>query len=181
MDDVLKKYFDGFRRSGKLPPELRGKVDATLFPDLDQLRRMRNYRIGLMAEFPQLGMRLKGAIDELLINKQGEHVVFDFKTRGYPTKEDTHTHYQDQLDLYALLLKKNRMTPADYGYLFFIHPTSFSRGRATFASNIMRVEVKWQDGFAMLEEVKKTIDGSKPRAHRDCEYCMYRSPQAPMF
>lgn len=181
MDDVLKHYFDHYRAQGSLPPELNGKVNARLYPDIEKLRQMRNYRVGLAADFPGLGMRLKGAIDELLVNPSGEHVILDFKTRGYKVKDDTHEHYRDQLHLYTLLLKENEMPPADYGYLLFLHPTGFARGQATFATEVMRLPTSWQTGMAILEEVREILRQPIPKAHGDCEYCLYRAAGDQLF
>ena len=102
MDGTFKQYFDAHRAAGTLPPEIDGKVRGKLFPDRTKLDVWRNNWKGLRAEFPDYDLELKGAIDELLILDNGTVVPFDFKTRGYPTKADTHEHYRHQLDLYAL-------------------------------------------------------------------------------
>ncbi|OGY20771.1 MAG: hypothetical protein A3A65_01185 [Candidatus Chisholmbacteria bacterium RIFCSPLOWO2_01_FULL_49_14] len=175
MDEVLKKYFDAYRLRGELPPELKGKITDALYPDFTKLKKMRQIFHGLVAEFPELDMRLKGAIDELLVNKQGQHVVFDFKTRGYPVKADTHEHYQDQVNLYALLLEKNNLPPADYGYLFFIHPTEYAVCKATFHPQIVKMNSDWRQGMNILQEVKSLLEGPEPQAHSSCAYCLYRS------
>jgi CRISPR/Cas system-associated exonuclease Cas4 (RecB family) len=181
MDEVLKDYFDKFRTQGKLPPEIKGRVKGKLFPNLTKLKIWRQNFKGLTAKFPEINILLKGAIDELLINNNDEYVVFDFKTRGFPLKEDTHEHYQDQLDLYALLLEKNGMTPANYGYLFFLYPTEFDQGKATFKSEVVEMKVHWKNGLAVLGKVKEILDGPLPKAHTDCQYCLYRASSAKIF
>jgi CRISPR/Cas system-associated exonuclease Cas4 (RecB family) len=181
MDEILKNYFDSFRIQNKLPPEIRGKVKGKLYPDLSKLKPMRQNFKGLVAEFPKLNIKLKGAIDELLVNDEGLYVVFDFKTRGYPLKADTHKHYQNQLDLYAILLEKNGLIPANYGYLFFIHPTKYEQGKATFKSEIVEMKIHWKNGLKILAEVKEILEGPLPKAHTDCEYCLYRSSTMSLF
>lgn len=181
MDGVLKKYFDKFRVQGRLPPEIEGKVKGRLYPNLKKLEPMRQNFKGLASEFPEYNIKLKGAIDELLINEEGLHVVFDFKTRGYPIKTDTHRHYQDQLDLYALLLKKNGFSPADYGYLLFIYPTEFKEGKATFKSEVVKMQVDWKNGLTILGKVQEILEGPLPEAHTDCEFCLYRSTAMNVF
>ena len=178
MDEVLKSYFDEFRSRGDLPPEIKGKVIGRLYPNLTRLKIMRQNFKGLTAQIPDFDMRLKGAIDELLVNNEGQHVIFDFKTRGYPIKVDTHKYYQDQLDLYALLLERNGLRPADYGYLFFLHPTTYEAGKATFTSEIVKMNVHWKNGLAILKDVRDILKGPLPKAHTDCEYCLYRSTAA---
>lgn len=177
MDGIFKKYFDTYRKKGKLPPEIDGKVDGKLFTDLSKLDPWRNINFGkggLYAQFPDLNIQLRGAIDELLINSRGEHVQFDFKTRGYPTKEDTHKHYQHQLDLYSLLFKKNNLKTANYGYLLFFWPKEYKEGGASFETELKKLSVRPEKGMKILQEVQQIINDPKPEAHEDCAYCMYR-------
>ena len=106
MDGVFKGYFDRYRGTGELPSEIDGKVKGKLFEDVGKLNIWRSRFNGLQAEFSEFNMILKGAIDDLLVAPDGKYIPFDFKTRGYAIKEDTHKHYQHQLDLYSLLLEK---------------------------------------------------------------------------
>lgn len=66
MDGVFKVYFDKYRGSGKLPPEIEGKVAGTLFEDGEQLNQWRSRIGGFMADFPEFNIILKGLIDDLL-------------------------------------------------------------------------------------------------------------------
>lgn len=177
MDELFKNYFDTYRAKGKLPPEIEGKVDGKLFDDMDKLKPWREIdfgRGGLNAQFPDLNIHLRGAIDELLINDKGEYVMFDFKTRGYPTKHDTHKHYQHQLDLYSLLFKENGMKPANYGYLLFFWPTEYKQNFTKWDTDLVKLEVGANKGMKILQEVREIADGLKPKAHERCVYCVYR-------
>lgn len=177
MDNVFKKYFDEFRAAGELPPEIEGKVEGTLFQDARQLNRWREFdfgRGGIRAEIPEYGMMVAGAIDDLVVSPEGKYVPFDFKTRGYPTKEDTHEHYRHQLDLYALLFQKNGLEPADYGFLLFFWPQSYSLGMANFKTNLIRMDVSPSRGMSILEKAHTIITGPIPASHEACEYCTYR-------
>src|SRR3989344_4933328 len=53
MDGILKAYFDKYRDTGKLPPEIAGKVEGKLFTDAEQLNQWRSRFGGLMADFPE--------------------------------------------------------------------------------------------------------------------------------
>ena len=177
MDGVFKVYFDSYRAKGELPPEIQGKVEGTLFPDVKKLTGWREFnfgRGGIRAEFPEFDMVLAGAIDELLISPDGKYVPFDFKTRGYPLKDDTHEHYRHQIDLYALLFQKNGMEPADYGYLLLFWPQSYEIGMANFNTQVVRMDVSPSRGHGVLEKAYKIITGPMPPAHEKCEYCNYR-------
>ena len=177
MDDVFKKYFDEYRGGDSLPPEIEGKVEARLFDDRKKLNAWGDLnfgRGGIRASFPEFDIEVAGAIDELLVAPDGKFIPFDFKTRGYPTKEDTHEHYRTQLDLYALLFEKNGHKVAPFGYLLFFWPQSYGIGNANFKSNLIRMEVSPSRGLSVLEEVHTIVTGPSPKLHEKCEYCMFR-------
>ncbi|MBI3420436.1 MAG: PD-(D/E)XK nuclease family protein [Candidatus Sungbacteria bacterium] len=190
MDNVFKKYFDAHRGTGTMPPEIDGKVEGALFGDLARLNAWREFnfgRGGIKAEIKpdELGLQqglfegkesivLSGAIDDLLVAPDGKFVPFDFKTRGYPLKEDTHEHYRYQLDLYGLLFRKNNMEPAEYGYLLFFWPESYEPGSARFTTQLIRMDISPSRGLSILKKAYEIITGSKPDAHKSCEYCAYR-------
>ena len=173
MDGVFKRYFDSYRKKGLLPIEIDGKVIGKLFNDQEQLKIWGNNRKGLQAEFPKYDLILRGAIDDLLIAPNEKFEPFDFKTRGYPIKEDTHEHYQHQLDLYALLFEKNGHPSTDYGYLLFFYPKSYSKNKATFITELVKMNVSPERGLEVLKKVHEIVSGRKPRAQRKCAYCEY--------
>lgn len=177
MDGVFKKYFDEHRKLGVLPPEIEGQVEGALFQDAKQLQKWRDFdygRGGLRAGIEEFDMMVSGAIDDLLVSTDGKYVPFDFKTRGYPTRDDTHEHYRAQLDLYSLLFQRNGMEPANYGYLLFFWPESYHLGTANFKTNLIKMDVSPSRGLAVLERAHTIITGEKPHAHEACEYCVYR-------
>jgi len=177
MDNVFKEYFDSYRKKGKLPPEIDGRVDGVLFSDSVKLKAWResNFgRGGIRAKFPEYDIELGGAIDDLLVSPDNKMIPFDFKTRGYPTKEDTHEHYRHQLDAYALLFEANGMTPADYGYLLFFWPESYETNQAKFHTELVKMSLSPQRGRELLKRVRDIVSGPKPLAHTSCEYCLYR-------
>lgn len=177
MDNVFKEYFDQYRGTDNLPPEITGKVDGRLFDDMAKLDVWRNInfgRGGLKAEFPEYDILLSGAIDELLVAPDGSFIILDFKTRGYPTKPDSHKHYQLQLDLYALLFEKNKMKVFPKGYLLFFWPEKYGKGKANFKTELVETEISASRAYDVLKRVQKIITGEKPSSHSDCEYCSYR-------
>ncbi|MBI4137878.1 MAG: PD-(D/E)XK nuclease family protein [Candidatus Sungbacteria bacterium] len=177
MDNVFKNYFDEYRERGEIPPEIDGKVDGALFQDRGRLQRWREFnfgRGGMRAEIPEYEMTVAGAIDDLLVSPDGRFIPFDFKTRGYPTKEDTHEHYRHQLDLYSFLFEKNGLPPADFGYLLFFWPTSYEMGAANFKTELVKMDVSPSRARGLLKKVRDIVGGPIPPAHHACEYCVYR-------
>src|SRR3989344_4880745 len=108
MDRILKHHFDRFRDKGLLPPELKENEDCKdckLFNEPELMKTWRNNLRGIRWEDEE-GNILFGAVDNIL-QKGDKLIVLDYKTRGYALKEDTADHYQNQLDVYNLLLRKN--------------------------------------------------------------------------
>jgi CRISPR/Cas system-associated exonuclease Cas4 (RecB family) len=177
MDNIFKKYFDQYRETGTLPPEISGKVEGRLFSDMEKLNVWREInfgRGGMRAEFPEYGIILAGAIDELLVGPDGKYIPFDFKTRGYATKEDTHEHYRHQLDLYALLFQKQGFAVADFGYLLFFWPEEYKNHSASFKTELVKMDISPERGKEVLKEVQAIVSGPMPPGHGDCEFCVYR-------
>src|SRR3989344_9310257 len=100
MDRILKIHFDSFIGKG-IPPELKIK-NVKLFDDLKLLEIWRNNFKGI-SYTDSSGNILRGAVDNILV-KGKKLIVLDYKTRGFPLKEDTAAHYQNQLDIYNFLL-----------------------------------------------------------------------------
>lgn len=178
MDQVFKKYFDSFRAQDILPPELEGKVNAKLFKDMEKLNVWRENFKGIQASFPEYGLFLKGAIDDLLVENDGKFVILDFKTRGFPTKENSHTYYQHQLDLYSLLFDKNNYDVASYAYLLFFWPKEYTSAGSRFESDLVKIDVSPERGRKVLESVMHIIKGPLPYAIPSCGFCRYRDFRA---
>jgi len=104
MDKVLKEYFDRFMEKGELPPALSKLKGVKLFDDVELLKVWRTNLRGIQWT-DKKGNLLRGAVDNILV-KGKKLIVLDYKTRGYPLKEDTAAHYQNQMNLYNFLLQK---------------------------------------------------------------------------
>ena len=173
MDRVLKVHFDRFRADNKLPPELKDKkIDAGLFQDIDQLNEWRNARKGL-SWADSNGNILRGAVDDLL-QKGGRLIVLDYKTRGFPCKEDTHKHYQDQLDIYNFLLRKNGHKTEDYAYLLFYVPKEVNaRGDVVFDVDVVKMKIDTKNAEKILKAAIELLEGEMPKPDEECEFCKW--------
>jgi len=179
MDRVLKKHFDSFRDKGKLPPELKkeiGEEKVKLFGDDESekelLEAWRNNKKGIRLE-DEAGNVLMGAVDNILV-KDGKLIVLDYKTRGYPLKEDTHEHYQDQLDAYNLLLKENGYETEDYGYLLFYYPDKvLESGEVVFETKLVKMKANPEHAKKIFDEAIILLNGKCPahHEHEPCEWC----------
>lgn len=171
MDRVLKVHFDSFMKKSELPPELHVLSHMQLFDNEEQLSTWRNYRKGIRWT-DQRGNVICGAIDNLLIHK-GKLVVLDYKTRGYPLKDDTHEYYQDQLNVYTFLLKENGYDTENYAYLLFYHPNKvLPTGEILFHNDLKKIEVSIKDAKKLINDAIKLLESECPEADK-CEWCKW--------
>jgi hypothetical protein len=176
MDKILKEHFDRFMVKGELPPELK-KEDCIkgckLFDDKAKLDVWRSNFKGIEYVDEKSGIMLHGAVDNLLV-KGKKLIVLDYKTRGFPCKEDTHEHYQAQMDLYNFLLRKNGFDTEDYTYLLFYHPDCvLESGEVVFCTTLIKIKTSVSDGEKLFKEAIKIIQGEEPKSHQECEFCKW--------
>jgi|TARA_Y100000310_G_scaffold222258_2_gene223955 hypothetical protein len=157
---------------GKLPPELK-ELDGNvkLFDDKELLEVWRNNLKGIQWKDKDDNL-FRGAVDNIL-KKGNKLIVLDYKTRGFPLKEDTADHYQDQLDIYNLLLRKNSYETEDYAYLLFYHPNKVhENGDVDFHAELVKMKVNVKNAEKIFKKAIKTLKGKIPKG--DCEFCRYK-------
>ena len=177
MDRVLKAHFDVFRDKGELPPELKelnGKVK--LFSDLALLEVWRNNFKGIQWT-DEKGNLFRGAVDNLL-QKEKKLIVLDYKTRGFPLKEDTADHYQDQMDIYNFLLRKNGWETENYAYLLFYHPNKVDpKGYVLFHSDLVKREINADNALSIFQKAIKILEGEMPPSSEECGFCKWANQE----
>lgn len=170
MDKVLKEHFDAFRAKESIPPELRMLPGVKLFDDVALLQVWRNNFKGISWKDAD-GNTLRGAVDNLLV-KERKLIVLDYKTRGYPVKEDTHAHYQDQMDIYSFLLLKNGYETWDYAYLLFYHPLKVhENGDVDFHRHLVKLPVDAGNAERILTKALRVLRGQLPESDVECGWC----------
>ena len=176
MDRIIKDYFDAFRAKNTIPPELEGKVEGELFPDLEQLQVWRDWRKGLRFEDQKLDAVLKGALDDLLID--GKFCIpLDYKTRGAPPKEgQSEKYYQTQLDCYALLLKKNGLEIKEHAYLIYYYPDSITEKHLVrFNVEVVKLETNPERAYKVFTDAVRCYNDPIPPRHTECGFCAWYS------
>ena len=174
MDKVLKEYFDSYMKKGLLPPELSELKGFALFDDEELLRIWRNNRKGIKYVDKASGALLHGAVDNIL-TKGKKLVVLDYKTRGYPLKEDTAGHYQAQMDAYNYLLRKNGYDTEDYAFLLFYYPKGVHKDNVQFAKELVKMKTDVKNAEKLFKTAIKICQQEKsPPSSPDCKFCEYR-------
>jgi hypothetical protein len=171
MDKILKMHFDKFRDKKQLPPELceNGEcLNLKLFDDKEKLKVWQSNFKGV-SWTDKKGNILHGAVDNIL--KKGKKlIVLDYKTRGFPLKEDTHEHYQLQLDLYNFLLRKNGYETENYAFLLFYVPKEvLSTGEIVFDTVLKKMKINIKEAEKAWKKAIKLLNGDCPK--KSCEWC----------
>ncbi|MBU0894808.1 MAG: PD-(D/E)XK nuclease family protein [Nanoarchaeota archaeon] len=171
MDKILKEHFNKFMEKGQLPPELseNGKCkNMKLFDDHALLAIWRSNFKGIIWE-DKKGNILRGAVDNILM-KGKKLIVLDYKTRGYPLKEDTANHYQNQLDIYNFLLRKVGYETENYAFLLFYVPSSVTEtGEVIFDTTLKKMTINIKNAENIFNKAIKLLNSECPK--KSCEWC----------
>ena len=171
MDKILKVHFDKFREKGELPPELKKNGDCKnmkLFDNHELLAIWRSNFKGISYSDKE-GNILKGAVDNILM-KGKKLIVLDYKARGYDLKEDTHDHYQVQLDIYNFLLRKNGYQTEDFAFLLFYVPKEvLPTGEVIFDTTLKKMKINIKNAEKVWRNALEMLKGECPE--RGCEWC----------
>jgi CRISPR/Cas system-associated exonuclease Cas4 (RecB family) len=180
MDKILKEHFDRFMEKNELPPELKeedcARDGCQLFNNKELLKLWRNNLQGLQYLDPETNILLRGAIDNLLV-KENKFIVLDFKTRGYPLKENSHEHYIFQLDLYNFLLRKNNYETEDYSYLLFYYPNKvLETGEVIFDTKLIKIPANPERAERIFKQAcQLLLQDQIPEPSENCEFCKLRN------
>lgn len=171
MDRILKIHFDKFREQGLLPPEICDETNCIgmkLFNDNELLKVWQNNRKGILFT-DENGNILSGAMDNLL-QKGNKLIVLDYKTRGYGLKEDTHEHYQLQMDVYNFLLRKNGYETEDYAFLLFYVPREVTEtGEVIFDTTLKKIPINVKNAENIWKKALIILNSECPE--KGCEWC----------
>jgi len=174
MDMLIKKYFDGFRLKGELPPEIKDKVKGKLFGDINLLKKWRSWiSTGLCYEDKTLDASLSGALDDCLVD-EGCFIPLDYKTRGSELKEDPAKYYQTQLDCYCLMLEASGYKTKNLAYLVYFYPKQVSEfGQVRFEIEPFEIKTNPENARKIFQEAVKLLKSPLPQRNMNCEYCSW--------
>ncbi len=171
MDRILKQHFDKFMKKGLLPPELCNHdhcKNLKLFNNEDLLKDWRNNLRGIRWTDEQ-GNILFGAVDNILVNGK-KLIVLDYKTRGFAMKEDTADHYQNQLDIYNFLLRKNNFETEDFAFLLFYIPKEvMETGDVIFDKELVKRKIDVKNAEKLFNEAIGLLNEDCPKDN--CKWC----------
>jgi len=167
FDGILKNYFDSFRGTGELPPIVEGKLPGQLQNPFHE-----KYFVRINDKFGFLGK-----LDECLVNEKGELIPVDFKTASSdPREKELLQAYENQIDDYVFVIKRNNLKVTGYGYLIFVYPDYGKELHNGFPMIIHVVKVKGDPKKTeeRIENAIRVLKGKMPKAAEDCKFCNYR-------
>ncbi len=176
MDNVIKVFYDTYRKQDKLPPEIEGQVEGKLIPDMELMAKWRNWRTGLEYHDEIREATLFGALDDCLVD-DNYYIPLDYKTRGYTPKDGaSEKYYGSQISCYNLLLKENGFKVRDYGYLVYYYPKSVRKdGLVQFNVKPIKIRADAETGRDTFERALKLLKGQEPKKYTGCEYCSWNN------
>ncbi|MDE2071423.1 MAG: PD-(D/E)XK nuclease family protein [Patescibacteria group bacterium] len=184
VDALLKKELDVHRAQRTVHP-LAQAYGLNLVPlahtQMDAWRDA--LKRGVSCVHKETGLTVRGGVDDIWINEDGELVVIDYKATSKDGRidsldEEWHKGYKRQLEIYQWLLRQNGFKVSDTGYWFYANATKDRTGfdgRLDFELTLVpyKGSTDWVDGA--LVELKACLDGGVvPAASADCDYCRYR-------
>lgn len=168
FDGVIKKYFDGYRQKGILPPMVEGKIQGKLENPFQE--------IYFYSDRDDYG--LKGKLDECLVTEEGTFTPVDHKTSSSDprTKNGILAAYQSQLDMYAFLLEANKKPSTGIGHLIYFYPDLSSDLHNGFPM-VVHIETLKTDPLAAkvkYENAIKVLEAPMPASSKECPFCTWR-------
>src|SRR3989344_3730873 len=173
MDKIIKAHFDKFMKRNELPPEIKDHHHTNrlkLFNDEELLKVWRSNFKGIRYEDKE-GNIFFGAVDNLLV-KGKKLIVLDYKTKGYAIKDEKEAGdgYQNQLDFYNFLLRKNGHETEDYGFLLFYYPKEvLETGEVVFDTNLVKRKINVENAEKLFNKALNLLQEECPE--KSCVWC----------
>lgn len=173
VDRAMKEHTDRYR--GAMMPELRDYLSGVLWGNVEQINKLRNWKSGLRAIVTVDGepWEIIGALDDLILEADGTYSPFDTKTKGDVPKDDGSQYYQEQMDIYALFLRENGMTPSGKAYLAYKYPVSLTMDGIAFATKPYTLTASPDRAIDTITKAVRVLNGKRPAAAAECEYCQF--------
>jgi hypothetical protein len=171
IDRILKVYFDGYRRQGKLPPLIAGKIEGQLSSTA--------LTLGFNDE--TTGARLWGKLDDCVALPDGRMMPLDHKTRACPPDDVSYTeqYYLFQMDVYTLLLERNGYQTSRHAYVVYYCPEDgVLHDGIPFSVTVHHVATDPQRAYKIFTAGCACLAGPLPESSPTCGYCRWIATRA---
>ena len=183
VDSLLKKEFDIHRANGTKHPLMdQYKIDAIPFSH-EKLEEWRDsLRRGVQYLHESTNLLIRGGIDDVWINPEGELIIVDYKATSkngeVSLDADWQIGYKRQMEIYQWLFKKNGFKVSDIGYFVYCNGNTDKKafdGKLEFDVSVL----PYKGNTSWIEEtiisLHRCLSENKiPKSHPDCDICRYR-------
>lgn len=162
-----------------LPLGLAGKIEGTLFGDWETLKEWRHWRTGPSYVDEQLGVILKGALDDTLVDSAGNLSPLDYKTYGFELKEEIHPTYQLQMDCYSLMLSFSGSKTNERAYLIYYSLRELGdNGQVNFLITPREIKTDPDRTKEIIRKAVSVLTDSIPKRSESCTFCAWTTIKA---
>ncbi len=184
VDALLKKEFDIHReKKSKHPLFEEYGIEAVPFWH-EKMQEWRDAKTGgIKYLHPGTNFLLKGAIDDLWVNPEGELLVVDYKATAKSGQvsidADWQVSYKRQMEFYQWLFRKNNFKVSDIGYFVYcnalIDKEAFDK-KMDFDVSILpyKGDDSWVES-KIIAAKECLMSNTLPPPDPDCDYCRYRA------
>ena len=195
VDELLKREFDTHRTAQSIHPFLKAYgLDALPFND-ERMEEWRDaLRRGIKTHHEETNLILRGGVDDVWINPQGELIIVDYKAtskkEGPKTADDLYPSYKRQIEIYQWLFRRNGFKVSPTAYFVYVNGKSDAEafdGKLEFDVELIPYtgDDSWIEPviFGMKEALMSdeippmgTAFGGGP-----CDFCTYRESAGNAF
>lgn len=184
VDELFKREFDIHRANGTKHPLMEAyKIDAVPLKHKDVEEWRDALKRGIKYHHPESNITLRGGIDDIWQNSNGEVHIVDYKAtagKDVVTLDDEwKDSYKRQIEIYQWLFRKNGFNVSPIAYFVYANGQNDKEafdGKLEFDVTILPYEAKESDWIdKALMEMKECLENdSIPKAGSACQYCPYR-------
>ncbi len=188
VDELLKREFDGHRAAGTQHPFTKAYgIDAIPLKD-DRLEEWRDaLKRGIRYHHVASNLILRGGVDDIWTNGEGEMIVVDYKAtskkEGPSTEDDLYDSYKRQMEIYQWLFRQNGFKVSPIGYFFYVNGKSDAKAfDAKLEFDLKLIPYSGSDAWVepALLDLKEMLMGEAIPAigtsfgGGPCDFCTYR-------
>ena len=183
VDILLKKEFDLHRAKNTTHPLMKiYGIDAVPFSH-EKINEWRNARTeGIKYFHEPANLILRGGIDDIWVNSQGELHIVDYKATSKNGEVGIDAPWQEgykrQIEIYQWLFRKNGFPVSSIGYFVYVNGKTDKEafdGRLEFDVKIIPYEgdCSWVED-TLVKAKECLISDKLPQASAECDFCVYR-------
>ncbi len=182
VDTLLKKEFDIHRLNQSKHPLVKAYgLDAVPFAHESMEIWRDALRNGIMHHHEPSNLLLRGGVDDVWINKEGEIIIVDYKATSKDGEITLDAQWQDgykrQMEIYQWLFAQNDFKVSPTGYFVYVNgKTDREAFDAKLEFDIKLIPYTGTTDWIpkVLIAIRKCLEDDRiPAAAEDCEYCAY--------